>query len=338
MQKIFDFIRYGSCHFTYIISSFLLFGIPTKYCTDIVSVIIFAVFSSILIFTAVPKKKHLSPYSAFADKIHNILFVISNLAVTSVETGFILQIFRNSSDNATTPAGAYVFAVIICTVSFICSLCGSYTINKVSNIIFVIPIIAFIISLFGFINSGISLEVLRYTEDSDVSVSIRYAIYAAILTFSDAYIISFMQKKEKCYNFKISRISCLSALLAVVLLSLSYKMMFGNEISSLIDVPILSAVGIISGFDLEETFLFVYSVSLLFRSCCRICAVSDIFKNLKLKRRTESIFTLIIFLIFYLLGAALSLVQNPPSWIYFTVTCLLLTAFVLLPICKKIIR
>ncbi len=338
MQKFFDFLRYGSAHFSYIVSSFVLLSVTTKICDSIISILSFVIFSIILTSLAVPKKHNLNTSRSFSGITSGLFTIIAILVGTSLETGFVLRVFRASSDNATTLAGAFVFASVICIIAFLCSIFGSSAVLKASNIIFIIPLIAFLVSLFGFSKSGISFEALRYTDYSGIVKDLFSGIAAAILTVSDAFIISFMQKKENCYNYRISRASFVISVGFILAFTLVYKMMFGNEISSMLYVPLISAVGIISGFDLEEVFLFVYSISLLFRASCRICAVKDLLKKVKISGKKLQLTTLALFLAFSLLGAGASIAEKILIWSYLTTLVLFAFAFVIVPILKSIYK
>lgn len=295
MNKIFSTLRYGSAIFMYISSAFLVTNIFLSVCSDIYAVLSFLI-STVIIFTAVFIFRTEMTKSEMAEEIHAFFIIAAVICGISYELSKILIVFRASSDNATTVLGMYIFSFVIIFSAFLCSLNGGDALIKLSNIVFIIPLIAFFISVFGFFTSGITYDILKIASPQ-ITKSVLDGAISAFLLLSDIYIIIYMLKKENCYNPAISKNVFIFSVAFVLLFALIYRMMFGIEISHKLYVPAISAAGLIEGFDFEEVYLFAYSICLLFRASCRINILSDMMNKLVNKKSARSAIISILLII-----------------------------------------
>lgn len=326
MKSKFDNIRYGSAIFMYISSSFIITNIILTKCSDIYAFSSFIVTSVIVVALLFCDKASQNP-----GKLTSVFIGAAIVCSVIYELSRILSVFSVSSDNASTKAGTYVFAFIIVYTAYLCSHFGADALIKLSNIIFVIPLISLIVSAFGIISTGLSTDILAFTS-SNILLSLSGGVTCSLLFLSDIYIIIYMLKKEKCYKCRISIGSFAFSLCFILLIAVIYRMTFGIEISQKLYAPAISAAGLIRGFDFEEIYLFAYSVCLLFRAACRIYILSDMIKRLVPPKMASNI-CLNIFLIFISIISAY-MKNGGLSEINFDLSLSILSAlaFIILPI------
>ncbi len=326
MKKLTENLRYGTITLLYLISTVFIFNI-TRLTENYISFASFIVFSIALNFLTKP-----GSYSVKSLNVIALLFGIS------LEFYCILNIFRYSSDNNTTMAGSFVFAIIILLVSFSAVLLrGIYTLLKTSNIIFFLPLIPLLVlPLFFLRGTPYFSAVFKSPEYSQMLPSILYGVKGAILLFSDICIINIMQKKEKCYHASSSTLLYFLALALIVTTNIIYRLIFGVTTASNLISPIFSALSVIARLGLDETVSFIFSVCLIFRQSCKITGILSLLEIKKIKSFSYSaavcsgtIFALFGVLLIYKRIMDISLFFNIVVLLYFL-------SYVLVPVIGRL--
>ncbi len=337
MNNFFENIRYGSGIFMYIVSSFILSNIVLARCLDIYSFLSFLLVAFIISVTAFSKNQQININSTIKRKLKGIITVAALLLSLIYELSIVLNVFRASSDNASTVSGMYVFAFIIMLSSYLCTLHGFDTILKISNIVFIIPVIALSVTIFGLFTSGATMHIIDFSSGSIIN-SLFSGATAAILVLSDVYIISYMLKAEKCYSLNISRGVYFLSLLIIIAFSALYRMMFGIDMSTKLYAPVISAAGLIDGISLEEIYLFAYSVCLLFRSLCRVNIMKHFVEKLGANKKTATKILLLLLVISALAGGFCAQNMDSSYLVEKGVIISFTIAFVILPILLNILH
>lgn len=329
MKNLFDNIRYGSAIFMYITSSFFIINTILAKCTDIYSVLSFII-SSVIISAIL-----------FCDKSHQSVGRLAAGGIAAAvsaglvfELSEVLLVFSVSSDNADTKPGTYIFALIIAYTALFCAHFGADALIKLSNIVFVIPLISIIISSFGIFSVGAGVDILSIYS-TDIKASLLSGIVCSLLVLSDVYIVIYMLKKEKCYNSQISIKVYIYTLCFILLISLVFRMTFGTEIGRKLYAPVISASGLIRGFDFEEIYLFSYSVCLLFRFACRIFVLSDMIKLIFIQNSPSKIFLNAFLIVISIVSAYIKNRSISGNSFEIIVSILYVPAFIILPYLSK---
>ena len=278
MRNKLDIIRYGSSCFTYLTPILMFTDISSDISADIASLISFITVSFFIIFIILYLSGLQSMYISDSNYI-KILQIAGLFAASIYEITEIHAVFKHSSDFSSTNTGLYVLALIIILIAAICSIAGAYTAIKVSNIIFLIPMVVFILVLISVAVGGIT-PLSFDTCDTDILPSIFRGIIAALILFVDIYIIIFMQKKEKCYSGKEIKITLTVSLALATAVSIMIRWMFGKVLFQRIEIPFISAIGVIPGFSFDEIMMFAVSVGILYRFICKMCFCTILMKDI----------------------------------------------------------
>ena len=337
MKNKLDIVRYGSPCFTYLVSFAIFTDILVYICTDIVSLLSFITVSALVIFLLL----YLADSRMLYDnerKLIKFLPIISLLSSVIYEVIKIQAVFRHSSDFSSTNQGLYVLALIIVLIAAICAFFGSYTVLKVSNIIFFIPCIVFILVIVSASVGGLNFELYGDYSIDFISSVFRGSICALIFCL-DVYIIIFMQKREKCYSRKEVQTALVVSLILVTASASVFRWMFGAVLLQRIEVPFISAVGVIPWFSFDEIMMFAVSVSILYRLICKMCFCTILLKDIFCtEENVARLFTLLIFVSVAAVGTAMYIFEIDNYIIVFLTLITNLLSFLLFPLLFKKIR
>lgn len=334
MNNRLDIVRYGSPSFTYLVSLLIYSDLAANICYDTASLITFAAVTLVIAFTLLGVTDSKGFYISDSRLVRLVLLFAALFSVVYEFIG-IHRVFQHSSDFTSTKPGLYVLALVIISISAICSVGGAYTAVKVSNIIYIIPCIVFILILASGISGGIIHELTGLYSDRALSSILRGG-FSSLILYADIFIIIFMQKKENCYSRKEILTSVIFSLMLVIGSSLVLRWLFGAVLFQRLKLPFVSAVGIIPGFSFDEIIAFAISVCILYRLICKQCfCVLLIGEMLRTDVKKARIICYVIFSLLGILGTNMYIARIDDSMIILPLSLLNLFAFIFLPLISQ---
>ncbi len=267
MRKIIENVRYGSIYYIYILSLSFIFNLFSSPMDGVISSIIFVSTTLVAVF-APGLSNVLSKKSAIA-----VSYIIVSLSLV-LELNEIIKIFSYNTDKVNTPLGKITFCIVILVTAILIAKYGFYNLQRMSNVLFIIPIVAYVFNLFSLSDFSFAEFKIIKLIGSRESLLLSF-LYAAIIVF-DFYLICFMQNKENCYNKTRSKIGYTISVIVILCFSVLYKGIFGEEILKKLVSPPITAAGVVSFSEIKQVYMLLFSIIILFRLSLKISYLKNI--------------------------------------------------------------
>ena len=275
MKSLARTLRFGSPYCLSIAAGAMLLNVPERLCPDTLSLAVFTAASLVLVFL-------FGSQSRLSVRVRAVSDILSRLAVVPLaafELTHFLRLLYAHIGNAVTTFRCAVAAALIALAGFAAANCGWDTLQKIANLCFPLPFLAIGIGFFGAFG-GVDLSQMFPPNELSVLSSCVRGIAAALLLFFDVFLIAECQKEEHGFDAGAFRTACLFALGFVLLAASIHRMLFGAQTAARLAAPAASAASLVPKVDLEETYVFFYSVCILFRTSVKLCYVRISVKRL----------------------------------------------------------
>lgn len=338
MKNAFETIRYSSPVFVYITSLFILINFFGRFCTTVVSEIAF-LFFSILITLILSSKK----FTAIIKNSHNksiisVCCVITVLFSYALESGTVTAVFNVISDAEYKTLDKIWFSIIITGVSVLLCSFGTTTLNKLSNILFILPFIILIPCGLSCLTNGVSYKGFIPTDLSDIFSEIASGGLLSLIYVSDIIIVRDFDKEEVSPRGNNSKFGSILSILFIFILGTLLRFLFGEPLFFGLSAPVFSASSTVNTVEFDEIILIIYSICLLYRFSLKLAFIANFFKGYFNSKKT---WLSLSFLVSFLCGISGVLVtQKLRSFILMASLSgiLNLIAFIILPYAFSIFK
>lgn len=279
MIKAFYTARYGSPIFLYITSHFILINLFGRFCTSIASGLSFLFFSILITlslnskaFTEIYKKNRKNIFISFC-------FVITVLFSYAFESATITEVFNVISDAESETYEKMWFVLIITTISILLCCFGTSTLNKISNILFILPFIILIPCVFSCISNGISYTGFIETDINSIFSEIVSGALVSLIYAADRIIVNNFADGKNGFKCKYIKYGSIISIVFIFTVGTLLRLLFGKVLYSNLTAPIFSASGTAGAVEFDEILLIIFSICLLYRFACKLSFIMNFFKR-----------------------------------------------------------
>ena len=278
MKKIINFIRYDSTLFLYPVSLFLLinhFGISGN---SVISAVLFVLLSVLLN----PLFRHKSRFvqeSSLKSRLTDFSAVISVLLSLFIETGIIVNVFTSLSDAESGVFDKCIFVLIIIVAAFVISYFNNGALVKISNILFLLPIIAIIPIILSIPANGINIRNFLSFEADEIEHDILNGIFLFLIFSPDTFVSDQIQSHYSNSSKRHNNTAIILSTAYITVMSLLICVILGENIYKDVLNPVFAVSSTVEFFEFDEIILIIYSLCLIYRFSCKLKFVNYIFKK-----------------------------------------------------------
>lgn len=306
MKTFFDTLRYGSPSFLYISSLFILINIFGTLCNGIISVFSFIIFSFLVIYYF-SKKNLTNKTNNLKPDVSSLLQIVATLFSVLYESAYVTNVFNYISDESSGKSDRIFFSIIIILFSLTVSLYGKETVSKISNIIFILPIIVIIPCLLSLVNNSITLSQITKADNPGSEV-LKGFITAMIFTADFPFVTNFTAKRKR--HIKLLYKGSYIGIILTTAFGILSALLFGKELFKNLKAPLFSASATVGVLKFEEIMLIIFSICLLYRFACKILYIQNFMKDFFNTKMLHSFITVIISCISAIFGVLFLDFQN----------------------------